>query len=77
MWANWADGTSYAEFHNNLTRLPFTETIVQTRDWWILRAIGGVIILFGNILFVINMFNTIVLKPVAQPVIPEEARTSI
>lgn len=64
MWANWADGTTYAEFHNNLTLLPFLETVSEMHFWWILRAIGGLIILFANILFLINVFNTIVLKPV-------------
>lgn len=62
-WATWADGTSYAEFHNNLTKLSFLDTIAGMRNWWMLRAIGGVIILFANILFVINVFNTILLKP--------------
>ena len=75
MWANWADGSSFAEFHDNLTRLPFLQTVADMRSWWILRAIGGVIILFGNILFVVNIFNTIVLKPIAQPE-PKEARAS-
>lgn len=75
MWANWADGSSFAEFHDNLTRLPFLQTVADMRNWWILRAIGGVIILFGNILFVVNIFNTIVLKPVPQPE-PKEARAS-
>lgn len=74
MWANWADGNSYAEFHNNLARLSFVETIVYMRDWWMLRAIGGVIILFSNILFAINMFNTIVLKPTHQPSTPIQVR---
>lgn len=77
MWANWADGSSYAEFHNNLTRLPFLETVANTRDWWILRAVGGVIILFGNILFVVNLFNTIVLKPASELDTPREARANI
>jgi cytochrome c oxidase cbb3-type subunit 1 len=63
MWSNWADGISYAEFHDNLTRLPFLQTVANTRDWWILRALGGVVILMGNLLFVVNMYNTIVLKP--------------
>lgn len=63
LWATWADGTSYAEFHNNLTMMPFLETVAFMRPWWTARAIGGVIILFANILFVINVFNTIVLKP--------------
>lgn len=62
MWANWANGSSFAEFHDNLTRLSFIQTIADMRIWWIFRAIGGVIILFGNILFVVNVYNTIVLK---------------
>lgn len=68
MWATWADGTSYAEFHNNLTMLPFLQTVADMRNWWILRAIGGMIVLFGNLLFVFNIFNTIVLKAEPQDV---------
>lgn len=67
MWANWANGSTYAEFHANLTKLSFVDTIVQMYPWWVMRAIGGAIILFGNILFAINLFNTIVLEPVAEP----------
>lgn len=63
LWSTWAEGSSYADFHNNLAKLPFLETVVAMRPWWIMRAIGGVLILFGNLLFVINIFNTIVLKP--------------
>lgn len=74
MWANWADGTSYAEFHNNLTQLSFVDTIVYMHDWWVLRAVGGVVILIGNVLFAINMFNTIVLKPAKQPSNSQEVR---
>lgn len=66
LWSTWADGTTYAEFHNNLTILPFVQTIADMRVWWILRGIGGVIILFANILFVINFFNTVILKPVPK-----------
>jgi cytochrome c oxidase cbb3-type subunit I len=62
LWATWANGTSYAEFHNNLTLLPFLETISDMRPFWILRGIGGLIILLANIIFIINIFNTIVLK---------------
>lgn len=62
-WATWANGTSYAEFHNSLAILPFLATVADMRPWWILRGIGGLIILFANILFVVNIFNTIVLKP--------------
>lgn len=63
MWATWADGSSFAEFHNNLTLLPFLQTVADMRIWWIIRGIGGIIVLAGNILFVINMFNTILLQP--------------
>jgi cytochrome c oxidase cbb3-type subunit I len=76
-WANWADGSSYAEFHDNLTRLPFLQTIADMRDWWILRGIGGIIILVGNILFAVNIFNTIVLNPASKPDTPRELRTNI
>ncbi len=63
MWASWAIGVSYAEFQANLSNLPFLQTLANTYPWWLLRSIGGTIILFANILFVINIFNTIVLKP--------------
>lgn len=69
LWATWANGTSYAEFHNNLTLFSFLDTITQMHYFWVLRAIGGVLILFANILFAINIFNTVVLKP-----LPEEKR---
>ncbi len=77
MWANWADGSSYAEFHDNLTRLPFLQTIANTREWWILRGIGGIIILFGNLLFAVNMYNTIVLAPASKPDTPREVRANV
>lgn len=65
-WATWADGTSYEMFHNRLTIMPFLDTIADMRIWWILRGIGGVIILFANILFAINIFNTVMLKPAPE-----------
>lgn len=65
-WATWADGNTYEVFHNNLTILPFIQTIADVRFWWILRGIGGLIILFGNILFIVNIYNTIVLHPVEE-----------
>lgn len=61
-WANWANGDSFAEYHANVTRVSFVNTIEQVRIWWILRGIGGLIILFGNIIFVVNLMNTIILK---------------
>ena len=66
LWATWADGMNYAEYHNHLISLPFLETVADMRPWWIMRAIGGIIILFANILFLINIFNTVILKPVPK-----------
>ncbi|MCB1149508.1 MAG: cbb3-type cytochrome c oxidase subunit I, partial [Chlamydiia bacterium] len=66
MWASWATGSSYAEFQSNLANLPFLETIAATRPWWILRSLGGAIVLCANILVAINIFNTVVLKPASN-----------
>lgn len=77
LWSTWADGTNYAEFHNRLTQLPFLDTIADMYYWWLLRSIGGSIILFANILFLINMFNTIVLKPARNESTLEGARVSL
>lgn len=75
-WATWADGTSYAEFHNNLTLHPFIETIASMHPWWAMRAIGGTIILCGNILFAVNVFNTVILEePKKAPRLEAEAVT--
>jgi len=68
-WANWAEGASYAEFKENLIRIPFLQTLADMRDWWIVRGIGGVVILFGNILFVINIWNTVFLQPAAKRIV--------
>jgi len=62
MWATWADGGSYAEFHNNFANLSFLHTTAEMRPWWILRGIGGLVILSSGIIFVVNIFNTIILK---------------
>lgn len=70
-WANWADGSSYAQYHNNLANLPFLQTISDTYIWWVFRGIGGLIILIANLIFAVNIFNTIVLKPA-----PQEARVT-
>lgn len=71
MWSDWANGASYAEFHNNLTLRPFLDTIAEMRTWWMLRSLGGIIILFGNLLFVFNVFNTVLL-PVRQEITKED-----
>ncbi len=67
MWATWANGSTYAQFHNNLVNLTFVDTIAEMHPWWTLRAIGGLIILFGNFLFVVNIYNTIMLAPSKEP----------
>ncbi len=66
MWATWADGASYAQFHNNLVNLPFLATISEMYIWWVMRGLGGMVVLFGNILFAVNIFNTAFLKVPAQ-----------
>ena len=63
LWARWADGTTYAEFHNNLSVFPFLDTIAEMHPWWVMRAIGGIIILFANFIFVVNIFNTALFPP--------------
>lgn len=65
-WANWGNGNSYAEFYNNLSQVTFVQTIAHLLPWWILRAISGLIILAATALFILNMFNTIVLKHALQ-----------
>jgi cytochrome c oxidase cbb3-type subunit I len=61
LWSTWANGTSYAEFHNNLSILSFIDTIADMYIFWVFRAVGGLIILFANILFIVNIFNTVLL----------------
>lgn len=67
-WASWATGTSYAEFHQNLSNLPFLKTVENAYVWWVFRLLGGVMIFLGNVLFAINIFNTVMLK--ARPIDP-------
>lgn len=61
MWAEWANGTTYAQFHNNLTEFPFLNTVAAMQPWWLLRGLGGLIILAANIIFAVNVFNTVML----------------
>ena len=63
LWAKWADGSTYAEFHNQLVNLPFLATVVEMRPFWLLRSLGGTIIAIANILFLVNVYNTIMLEP--------------
>jgi cytochrome c oxidase cbb3-type subunit I len=61
MWANWGTGNSYAQFHENLSRVPFLATIAAMWWWWFARTMGGVLIFAGCLVFVLNMMNTIIL----------------
>jgi cytochrome c oxidase cbb3-type subunit 1 len=61
LWSRWADGTTYAEHHAALSVLPFLQTVADMRPWWIMRALGGATILIANIIFAINIFNTVML----------------
>lgn len=63
MWSSWAIGNTYAEYQSNLSRLPFLETVAAMHPWWALRSLGGIFVLMGTALFVVNIFNTIMLKP--------------
>ena len=66
LWADWAQGTTYAEFQRQLSLFPFLETVGQMRPFWVLRSLGGTIILIANLIFVVNIFNTVVLNPRVQ-----------
>jgi len=61
-WASWADGISYVEYQSHLSQLPFLQTVADAWIWWFWRSVGGLIILIANILFVVNIYNTVVLK---------------
>jgi len=53
-WATLGDGNTYAEFHNQLTRLSFIDTIASMHPFWVWRAIGGVIVLIA-MLYLLSM----------------------
>ncbi len=61
-WADWATGSSYADFHRNISEVSFIKTIEGMHTWWVIRGLGGMVILAGNLLFVVNILNTILLK---------------
>ena len=48
------------QFHANLVGWSFLDTITTMWWWWLVRAIGGVIILVGNLFLLVNIYNTIV-----------------
>jgi cytochrome c oxidase cbb3-type subunit 1 len=60
-WANWANGRTYAEYLQNIGSMPFIETVARMKPWWLLRTLGGTIVVVANILFAVNVFNTVVL----------------
>lgn len=62
LWSYWADGSTYADFHSRLSAMPFLDTVAAMQPFWLMRAVGGLIILIANILFIANVFNTIMLK---------------
>lgn len=66
MWANWGTGDSYAQFHENLSRVPFLATVEAMWWYWFARTISGILILAGNVLFALNIFNTIILPQEQQ-----------
>ena len=39
MWAKWASGSSYAQFHENLSRTPFLATVEAMWWWWLARTL--------------------------------------
>lgn len=65
-WASWSNGNSYVEFLHNFSQLSFVQTNENLYWWWVARSVSGVIILAGNLLFLLNMINTIILKPVSE-----------
>ncbi len=62
MWADWGTGDSYAQFQENISRMPFLATLEAMWGWWFTRMISGVIIFIGCSIFVLNIMNTIILK---------------
>lgn len=69
-WANWANGSTYPEFHHNLSVFSFVDSISAVYPWWVLRGISGIIILAGNLLFVVNIWNTVMLPARRQESTP-------
>lgn len=62
-WANWACGTSYAEYVHNISTLPFIQTVAEMQPWWLMRTLGGILVFLGACCFVVNIFNTLILAP--------------
>ncbi len=72
MWAKWGSGTSYAQFHENLSRVSFLATVETMWPWWLARTLSGVLIFGGCVLFLLNITNTVLL-PAEEKAIHEKA----
>ncbi len=59
MWNSWGQGDSYPVMQAQFGALSFLDTLAKMFPFWVARAISGVIILFGNCLFVYNVWMTV------------------
>lgn len=75
-WATWADGSTYREFQSHLAQLPFLQTLADMRPWWHARGLSGLILLFANGIFLLNIFNTIMLPAPIQQTVQEGDKDS-
>lgn len=69
MWSDWANGSTYAQFHENITVRSFVDTVSDMHTWWTLRSLGGIIVTIANMIFVVNIFNTIILPEEEEEVV--------
>lgn len=69
MWSDWANGSTYAQFHENITIRSFVDTIADMHTWWTLRSLGGITVTVANMIFVVNIFNTIILPEEEEEVV--------
>lgn len=60
-WSNWATGDTYAQFQNQLSHLPFLQTIADQFHVWGVRATSGLIITAASVIFGINILNTVMI----------------
>lgn len=65
-WASWGTGSNYAQYHDNLSTLPFLRTVEEMWWWWFWRTISGVLIFAGCAIFVYNIFNSVILERVSH-----------
>lgn len=65
-WTTWANGSSYAEYVQNVSSLTFMDTVNQMKPWWWMRTLGGTLVFAGACCFVINMFKTLLSNPTEE-----------